>query len=159
MNILFVDAIQYRAEGLLYKLEQYGPENACVVDFPTQSENYNGLAFIFRESVSLAQLSALVYHCYKDGRSTGGYFYNNLRYFVHAEQLIDLTPSPSDQMCCLGSKVFDIESSLLERKDYLEQILVSQGVIERFTSFTAPKEFLQELMARQGADYWGNWRG
>lgn len=159
MNILFVDAIQYRAEGLLYKLEQYGPDDACVVDFPTQSENYNGLAFVFREPGSLAQLSVIVHHCYKDCRSTGGYFYNNLRYFVNAEQLIDLTPSPSDQMCLLGSKVFDTESSLLERKDYLEQIFVSRGVIERFASFTAPKEFLQELVARQGDDYWGNRRG
>ena len=159
MNILFVGAIQYRAEGLLYKLEQYGPDNACVVDFPTQSENYNGLAFIFREPGSLAQLSVIVHHCYKDFRSTGGYFYNNLRYFVDAEQLIDLTFSPSDQMCWLGSKVFDNELALIERKDYLERIFISQEIIERFTLFTAPEEFLQGLVARQGDDYWGNRRG
>lgn len=158
MNILFVDTMRVCAEGLLYLLEHYGPENACVVDFPTQSAVYNGLALVFREHGSLANLSVVVHYCHTDVRSTDSTFYNNIKYHADKEQYVDLTTLAPDYICPLGSKVFDSESSLLEQKDHLERMLISQNVIDRFTAFTAPEEFCQTLRARRGADYWGNRR-
>ncbi|MEM7064625.1 MAG: hypothetical protein AAF572_15865 [Cyanobacteria bacterium P01_B01_bin.77] len=153
MNILFVDGIEYQAAGLLHQLTKYGRENACVVDFPTQDSLINGLGFIFKEPDSIANLSVIVHRCHNDFCNTEGYFYNDVKYYADVEQYVDLH---SDHICPLGTKVFDAQRSLLERKDCLEQMLISEGAIDRFTSFTAPDEFWQELKARRGADYWGN---
>ena len=159
MNILLVDTPQYQAAGLLYQLKKYGPENACVVDFPTQDSLYQGLAFVFKEPDSIANISILVYRCYKDFRNTEGYFYNDVRYYADVEQYIDLTTLHPEDMSLLGSKILSTKSSLLERREYLERMLISEGAIDRFISFTAPDEFWQELKARRGDDYWGNRRG
>ncbi|MEM7066783.1 MAG: hypothetical protein AAF572_26905 [Cyanobacteria bacterium P01_B01_bin.77] len=150
MNILFVDAFRFRADGLLYQLEKYGYENACVVDFPTQDKLYNGLAFVFRESGSIGDISVIVHHCHTDIRSTDGAFYNDVKNYADADQYVDLTILAPDYICPLGSKVFDTRGSLLEQKDYLERMLISQGAIDRFTAFKAPKEFFQTLKIRRG---------
>ena len=158
MNILFVSGIEFQAAGLLYLLEQYGPENACVVDFPTQSPLYNGVALVFREHGSIADLSAIVYCCHTDIQSNDSIFYNDIKYHADKEQYVDLTTLAPDYICPLGSKVLDFQSSLLARREYLERMLINQDVIDRFTVLKAPDEFFQTLKARQGADYWANRR-